>query len=86
MDWRIDNGAVCIIHPWEAGRDNAPDWDEAMAGIDPVGVGEYVRRDTSHVDSAMRPTKYDYVQPSTTMIATYGWCSLEKTITGMMQR
>jgi len=60
MDWRIDKGAVCIIHPWEAGRDNAPDWDEAMAGIDPVGVGEYVRRDTSHVDSAMRPKKYDY--------------------------
>ncbi|MBX2882283.1 MAG: hypothetical protein KTR32_20210 [Granulosicoccus sp.] len=60
MDWRLDQGAVCITHPWEAGRDNAPDWDNAMAGIDPVGVGEYTRRDTSHVDSAMRPTKYDY--------------------------
>lgn len=60
MDWRLDKGAVCITHPWEAGRDNAPDWDSAMAGIDPVGVGEYTRRDTSHVDSAMRPTQYDY--------------------------
>ena len=60
MDWRLDNNAVCITHPWEAGRDNAPDWDEAMAGIDPAGVGEYTRRDTSHVDSAMRPKKYDY--------------------------
>lgn len=60
MQWRLDQGAVCITHPWEAGRDNAPDWDGAMAAIDPSGVGEYVRRDTSHVDSAMRPTKYDY--------------------------
>ncbi len=60
MDWRLDNGAVCITHPWEAGRDNTPDWDGAMAGIEPVGVGEYTRRDTSHVDPAMRPTKYDY--------------------------
>ena len=60
MDWRLDQGAVCITHPWEAGRDNAPDWDGAMASIDPVDVGEYTRRDTSHVDSDMRPKKYDY--------------------------
>ncbi len=60
MDWRSDGGAIFITHPWEAGRDNAPDWDEAMAAIDPVGVGEYTRRDTSHVDPAMRPTKADY--------------------------
>ncbi|MEO0653296.1 MAG: hypothetical protein AAFY77_00355 [Pseudomonadota bacterium] len=60
MDWRTEQGAVCITHPWEAGRDNAPDWDGALAGIDPVGVGEYTRRDTTHVDAAMRPTKYDY--------------------------
>jgi len=60
MQWRLDQGAVCITHPWEAGRDNAPDWDGAMAGITPDGVGEYKRRDTSHVNSDMRPTKYDY--------------------------
>ena len=60
MDWRLDRGAVCITHPWEAGRDNAPDWDGAMAALTPEGVGEYHRRDTSHVDSAMRPTKADY--------------------------
>ena len=60
MDWRLDRGAVCVAHPWEAGRDNTPDWDGALAGIDPAGVGEYQRRDTSHVDPAMRPTKYDY--------------------------
>ena len=60
MDWRLDNNAVCITHPWEAGRDNAPDWDIAMAAIEPEGVGEYTRRDTTHVDSSMRPTKHDY--------------------------
>lgn len=60
MDWRLDQGAVCITHPWEAGRDNAPDWDSAMAMIDPQGVGEYTRRDTGHVNPDMRPTKYDY--------------------------
>ena len=60
MDWRSDEGAICITHPWEAGRDNAPDWDGAMAAITPEGVGEYQRRDLGHVDAAMRPTKEDY--------------------------
>lgn len=60
IDWRLDAGAVCITHPWEAGRDNAPDWDGAMAAIEPTGVGEYTRRDTAHVDGDMRPTKHDY--------------------------
>ena len=60
MDWRSEDGVVFIIHPWESGRDNAPDWDTAMAAIDPSGVGEYQRRDTSHVDPEMRPTKDDY--------------------------
>lgn len=60
MDWRLDDGAVCITHPWEAGRDNAPDWDSGLEMIDPSGVGEYTRRDTGHVNPEMRPTKYDY--------------------------
>jgi len=68
MTWRRERalddaqgpGAICITHPWEAGRDNAPDWDDAMAGITPDGVAPYTRRDTSHVDADMRPTKYDY--------------------------
>jgi len=61
MDWRLDdNGACCITHPWEAGRDNAPDWDAALARVVSDGVGAYTRRDTGHVDPAMRPTKFDY--------------------------
>jgi len=57
---RGESGAICVTHPWEAGRDNTPDWDQAMARIDASNVGEYQRRDTSHVDADMRPTKYDY--------------------------
>ncbi|MCU4654658.1 hypothetical protein N8I71_17595 [Roseibacterium sp. SDUM158016] len=60
MASRAESGAVAISHPWEAGRDNAPDWDEAMAGIEPVGVEPYTRRDTGHVDPRMRPTQADY--------------------------
>ncbi len=61
LDWRTTpEGAVFVTHPWEAGRDNSADWDIGMQGIDPQGVGEYTRRDTSHVDASMRPTKADY--------------------------
>lgn len=60
LKWRTHEGAVFVTHPWESGRDNAACWDEALKQIDPVGVGEYTRRDTSHVDASMRPTKYDY--------------------------
>ena len=60
MTWRNDDGAIFVTHPWEAGRDNCADWDSAMARINPEGVGEYTRRDTSHVDPEMRPTKDDY--------------------------
>ena len=60
MNWRCDNGVIFVTHPWEAGRDNAPDWDDAMAAINPKNIAPYQRRDTSHVDPNMRPTKYDY--------------------------
>ena len=60
MTWRNDGGAIFVTHPWESGRDNAPDWDTTMARIVPEGVGPYTRRDTSHVDPSMRPTKEDY--------------------------
>jgi len=61
MEWRTSEAdSIIVTHPWEAGRDNCADWDGAMALLDPVGVGEYTRRDTGHVDPAMRPTKEDY--------------------------
>ena len=60
MKWRCEKGVIFVTHPWEAGRDNAPDWDRAMEAIDPKNIAPYQRRDTSHVDPEMRPTKYDY--------------------------
>ena len=60
MRWRLDGGAVCGSHPWETGRDNAPDWDSAMARISPNGVGAYKRRDTEHVSAHMRPHNHEY--------------------------
>ncbi len=53
-------GIVVAIHPWETGRDNSPEWDAPGEPIDVSNVGEYVRRDTSHLDAKMRPTKLEY--------------------------
>lgn len=55
-----DRGVIAVIHPWESGRDNSPDWDAAMAHVEPTQKTSYVRRDTGHIDSSMRPTQTDY--------------------------
>ncbi len=54
------NGVVVAMHPWETGRDNSPEWDAPGEAIDVSQVGDYVRRDTSHLDAKMRPTKLEY--------------------------
>lgn len=64
--WFYDNrdpkneGLVAIIHPWESGRDNSIDWDEAFERVPTHGVDAYVRRDTQHADPEHRPTKAQY--------------------------
>ncbi|HGG04463.1 MAG TPA: hypothetical protein ENK28_03305 [Aliiroseovarius sp.] len=60
FEHRQENGAIVVNHPWESGRDNAPEWDEAMANVDTSHVGEYTRNDLGHVDPHMRPQKADY--------------------------
>lgn len=57
---RCTHGAAAITHPWESGRDNCPDWDIGMAGVDGSGVAPYTRRDIGHVDPSMRPSKAEY--------------------------
>lgn len=54
-------GVVGIAHPWESGRDNSPDWDEAMesVAIDP-NLDKYQRRDTEHVAPSQRPQQVEY--------------------------
>src|SRR6266702_5001846 len=53
-------GLAVIVHPWESGRDNSPEWDAPAQKIDISAVGPYERRDTNHLDASMRPTKLDY--------------------------
>ena len=53
-------GLVAVIHPWESGRDNSVDWDDALARVPTDAVGEFQRRDTSHANPAHRPTDEQY--------------------------
>lgn len=53
-------GLVAILHPWESGRDNSIDWDEALARVPTEGITPYVRRDLQHADAAHRPTQAQY--------------------------
>ncbi|MEO1308873.1 MAG: trehalase family glycosidase [Pseudomonadota bacterium] len=53
-------GLVAIIHPWESGRDNSVDWDDAFARVPTDGVAPFQRRDTSHANPAHRPTDEQY--------------------------
>ncbi len=56
-----NRGIISIMHPWESGRDNCPDWDIGMQNIViPGNLERYIRRDTSHVDSDQRPTQDQY--------------------------
>jgi len=51
---------VALIHPWESGRDNSIDWDDAFERVPTDGVTPYTRRDTQHADPSHRPTKAQY--------------------------
>lgn len=53
-------GLVALLHPWEAGRDNSIDWDDAFERVPVDGVEPYTRRDTTHADPAHRPTEAQY--------------------------
>ena len=53
-------GLVAVIHPWETGRDNSIDWDDALARVPTDGVGAFQRRDIQHADPAHRPTEAQY--------------------------
>jgi glycogen debranching enzyme len=53
-------GLVSILHPWESGSDNSPAWDAALARVPTATTTDIRRKDTSHVDPAMRPRDEDY--------------------------
>jgi hypothetical protein len=53
-------GLVATLHPWETGMDNSPAWDAALARVPTETQTIIRRRDTFHVDPAMRPHVEDY--------------------------
>ncbi|MGV6802742.1 MAG: amylo-alpha-1,6-glucosidase [Ruegeria sp.] len=53
-------GLVSIIHPWESGRDNSIDWDNALARVPTEGVAPFKRRDVAHANPDHRPTDEEY--------------------------
>jgi hypothetical protein len=53
-------GLVAVIHPWETGRDNSIDWDEAFERVPTKGVLPFTRRDTQHANPEHRPTQGQY--------------------------
>lgn len=57
-----NTGLVSIIHPWEAGTDNSPRFDEPLANLKPVNVPEFKRRDKKHVSPDERPVEDHYVR------------------------
>ena len=53
-------GLVAVLHNWETGSDNSPAWDAALARVPTTTSTPIRRRDTGHVDPAMRPRDVDY--------------------------
>lgn len=53
-------GLVTMVHPWESGRDNSPDWDAPLANVVPTVDVAHLRKDLGHVDAAQRPTHAFY--------------------------
>ncbi len=54
-------GLVAVVHPWESGRDNGPEWDRPMAAVDPRNAPDFQRKDIEKVDDpGERPTDLDY--------------------------
>jgi glycogen debranching enzyme len=68
-------GLVAVLHNWETGSDNSPAWDTALARVPTTTSTPIRRRDTGHVDPAMRPTDVEY-QRYIHLVDTYraaGW-------------
>ena len=56
---RAPGGEPVVVHPWETGRDNAAEWDEALAGT-PSFDGAMARHDLDSVRRSQRPTSAEY--------------------------
>ena len=59
---RVDRcPVVATVHPWETGRDNCPDWNLGLEGMDvDPALPPYERMDTKHIDPSQRPSTDQY--------------------------
>jgi hypothetical protein len=53
-------GIVAILHNWESGRDNSPEWDGPFAHVEQTTTTAIIRRDLGHINAVMRPRDEDY--------------------------
>lgn len=57
---RCENGLITTYHPWETGRDNSAEWDEALFRVPLKLKGGFERRDTALIEETERPTGKEY--------------------------
>ncbi len=60
-------GLVTMVHPWESGRDNSPDWDEPLSHVVPSVDVAHLRKDLGHVDATQRPS-HDFYNRVMTLV------------------
>lgn len=60
-DARTVDGIVATVHPWETGRDNCPEWNIGLDGMEIApDLAPYTRMDNKHVDPSFRPSQEQY--------------------------
>ena len=69
------HGASVIVHPWEAGMDNSPSWDQSLSVVPEVGNEHIERRDVATVSADQRPSSREYRQylGIVEVLRTAGW-------------
>jgi hypothetical protein len=68
-----ETGLVALLHPWESGSDNSPAFDVALGRVPTTTQTPVMRKDTGHVDAAMRPRDADY-RRFIHLVDTYAAC------------
>jgi mannosylglycerate hydrolase len=55
-----DSGLIVVVHPWESGLDNSPNYLDAGERVHLAYQPKYERLDTLHVEAKHRPTNKNY--------------------------
>jgi glycogen debranching enzyme len=68
-------GLITVVHPWETGRDNSPEWDEPLQRVSPRADVSKLRKDKGHVGAAERPSDdfYNRVMELVEEAKSLGW-------------